>query len=69
MINLFDLETPFLVPLWRRVVVSCLCAGWTAFEVIIGAYGWAVFFGLATLYVAWALLLNFDVERARTNIR
>ncbi|RMD89246.1 MAG: DUF3329 domain-containing protein [Alphaproteobacteria bacterium] len=61
----FDLDVPFFLPLWRRVVVVVLCLGWGAWEFVSGAPFWGVLFGAAGLYCAWALLIAFDEDRAR----
>jgi hypothetical protein len=63
--SFFDLEHPFLVPLWRRILVVVICLVWTAVEWRTGAAFWAVIASGFALYAIWALLLRFDVERAR----
>ena len=50
-----DHEHPFFRPLWRRIAVVAVCAGWSAFEFAMGSTGW----GMATLgftaYAVWQL--------------
>lgn len=46
----FDLQIPFFLPVWRRVVVIAVCAGWAVFEFFNGQQGWGMLFlGLAAL--------------------
>ncbi len=60
----FDVNHPFFVPLWRRILVVLLCCGWTAFEAVGGSPFWIILAGAFAVYTAWALLLTFDPERA-----
>jgi hypothetical protein len=56
-----DLNHPFFIPLWRRVLVVAACLGWAAFE-FLGARGspfWGILFGAIGLYAAYAFFLNF----------
>lgn len=63
--SFFDVEHPFLVPLWRRIVLVLVCVGWSALEWASGSTFWGVIaLGFAG-YAIVALLLRFDVERAR----
>lgn len=58
--NLFDFDHPFFRPLWRRIAVVSICAGWGLFELAMGATGWAiVFLGLAALSF-WGLFVRFQ---------
>ena len=48
--KLIDLEYPFFKPVWIRVAVVVVCAGWGLFELSTGAVLWGVFFiGLAII--------------------
>ena len=45
MSRLLDLQHPFFIPLWRRVLIVAACLGWAVVEVV-GQNGvWAVLFG------------------------
>ena len=61
--SLFDVQTPFFRPLWRRVAVTAVCLVWTAIEIATGAVFWAILFGAAGLYLAWQLFVVFDPPR------
>lgn len=58
--SLFDVQTPFFRPLWRRVAVTAVCLAWAAMEVANGAVLWAVLFGAAGLYLAWQFFVVFE---------
>ena len=48
--KLLDLEHPFFTPVWVRVVVVLVCAGWGLVELANGALFWSMFFlGLAAI--------------------
>ena len=59
MSRLFDLNHPFFIPLWRRVVVVALCLGWAVFELVGGSPFWAILFGAIGFYAAYAFFLDF----------
>ena len=58
--SLFDVQTPFFRPLWRRVAVTFVCLAWAVMEVSTGAVFWAILFGAAGLYLAWQFFVVFD---------
>ncbi len=54
----FDLQIPFFVPVWRRVVLVSVCLAWAAFEFYAGAALWGMLFlGMGALAV-WQLFFN-----------
>lgn len=55
-----DVRTPMFRPLWVRVVVTAALTGWAIFELLNGNLFWAILFGAAGLYLAWALLVAWD---------
>lgn len=57
--SLFDVQTPFFRPLWRRVAVTSACLAWALMEVTTGAVFWAILFGAAGLYLAWQFFVVF----------
>lgn len=63
-VNFFNVQTPFFRPLWRRVVTTVACVGWTIFEVTSGSLMWAIIFGAASLYLAWEFFVAFSPEPA-----
>ena len=54
-----DAEHPFFRPLWRRIALVAICAGWTAFEAWNGDGFWLALAGGMTAYGAWVFLLNY----------
>lgn len=42
--GLFDLEIPFFLPKWRRVLAVALPVGWGGFEVSTGEFFWGILF-------------------------
>lgn len=57
--SLFDVQTPFFRPLWRRIAVTAVCFAWTAVEIATGAVFWAILFGAASIYLAWQFFVVF----------
>ena len=54
-----DLNHPFFIPLWRRVLIVALCLGWAVFELVAGSPFWAILFGAIGLYAAFVWFLRF----------
>jgi len=53
---------PFFKPLWIRVLVTAITAGWGVFEFSIGSYLWGtIFLGFAALCV-WGFFFDFRPE-------
>ncbi|RUT29285.1 hypothetical protein EMQ25_14255 [Arsenicitalea aurantiaca] len=51
-------------PLWRRVLVTAICAGWAAFEWSRGEQLWG-FLALALVaYAVWNFFITFDKKAA-----
>ncbi|NNG05360.1 MAG: DUF3329 domain-containing protein [Inquilinus sp.] len=49
---------PWLVPLYRRVAVTAVCAGWLAFETIQQEALWLLLASLSTGYALWNFFLS-----------
>ena len=56
----FDLHSPWLRPLWRRVAVTVTCLGWAATEASRGHVEWAMGFAVAGAYLVWALFIAWN---------
>ncbi len=56
---MIDFAHPWLRPLWRRVAVVALTAGWGLFELVSGSPGWALLFLALGGWLGWGLLLNY----------
>lgn len=52
--KLFDMHHSFFAPLWIRVAIVLVAAGWAAFEWRMGAPHWALLFAAIALYAAWS---------------
>lgn len=61
---MFDTSHPFYRPLWRRIALFAVTAGWGAVEFAGGAAGWAVLFWGAAGWIGWALLITYRPEPA-----
>ena len=60
MMKFFDLNHPFFIPLWRRIVTVGVAASWGVFEILMGATGWGmVFLGLAA-FAFYGFFIAFD---------
>lgn len=61
--QLIDPAHPFYRPLWRRVVIVAVTAGWFGFELLAGASQmWAVIAGAVFAYTTWILLYTWKGE-------
>ena len=61
--KLLDTDHPFFRPLWIRIAVVAVAAGWGGFELWTGSFWWgAVFLAFAALS-AWGFFVDFDPER------
>ena len=58
--DFFGFNHPFFKPLWRRVAVVGVCAGWGLFEISMGQTGWGLaFLGLGAV-AFYGLFIAFD---------
>ena len=57
--SLFDVQTPFFRPLWRRIAATAVCLAWAAVELATGGMMWAMLFGAAGIYLAWQFFVVF----------
>ncbi len=58
--NFFNVQTPFFIPLWRRVAVVVLTLGWALVEVANGQMLWGLVFAAAGLWCAHQFFIAFD---------
>ncbi len=54
----FELQIDFFLPVWRRVALVAVCLGWAAFEFLAGAPFWGVIFGVLGIYAVWQLFFD-----------
>jgi len=60
------LTLPWFKPLWRRVVLIAIIAGWAGFEWFYSRDQWWQWITLAALaYGLWVFIINFDNELAK----
>lgn len=56
--SFFDLQIPFFIPVWRRIVLIFVCIGWAFLEFYKGEPFWGIMFmGLGAL-AAWQLFFD-----------
>ncbi len=51
-----DHEHPFFRPLWRRIAIIAVCAGWSVFEFWNGSSMWGWIAAAFTAYAVWQFL-------------
>lgn len=56
--SFFDLQIPFFVPVWRRLVLVTVCALWGSFEFATGALFWGMIFCGMAVFAAWQLFFS-----------
>ena len=67
---MLDLEHPFFVPLWRRVLIVVLTLGWAAFEFLVTAAPfWGMLFAAIGLYCAWTFFKGDYVARVEAKTK
>jgi len=59
-LKLFDVQSVFFIPVWRRVALVALCWLWALFELWNGGPGWALFFAAIGAYCAHQFFVAFD---------
>ena len=63
--KIIDESHPFYKPLWRRIVLVCVLAAWTAFEVFVsGQPLWIAVAGGLFAYSAWIFLISWQKNSA-----
>ncbi len=61
MSRFLDLDHPFFIPLWRRVLIVVACLGWAAVEFLgTGSPLWGTMFAAVGLYAGWHFFFNFN---------
>jgi len=62
--SFFDLQIPFFIPVWRRIILVSICLVWAGVEFVSGASFWGILFtGLGAL-AAWQLFFDGWPENA-----
>ncbi len=64
---MFNLQHPFFVPLWRRILTSALVAGWALFELLTNSPGWAAMFGALAIWTIYTFFITFDSDTYKDN--
>ena len=60
MSRFFDLDHPFFIPLWRRVLIVVACLGWALLELVAASPFWGMLFAAIGLYAGWHFFFNFN---------
>ncbi|MGY6549150.1 MAG: hypothetical protein ACXIU7_09100 [Roseinatronobacter sp.] len=55
-----EVRHPFFRPLWRRLLVTGICALWSGVEFLIGSPFFGVLTGALALFCLYALFWRFD---------
>lgn len=65
----FDVQHPFFLPLWRRIVTVAACLGWAAVELSGGNVFWAILFAAPGVWCAHQFFIAFDEEAIRKKLK
>lgn len=57
--QVFEQNSPFYRPLWRRIVLTLIVALWLAFEVYIGNGLWIAIAAAMLCYAVWLFFLSW----------
>lgn len=63
--KLFDMDHAWFRPLWVRILIIAVAAGWAAFEASMGETVWAVIFGAIAAYGVWSFFIDPEARRKR----
>lgn len=58
--KLFDLQHPWFIPLYRRVLVTASCLFWTIVELVTGGPFWTILFGGMTALCVHQFFIAFN---------
>lgn len=58
--KLIDVQHPWFIPMYRRVLVVVICAGWAVVEIVNNSPFWAILFGALAVYCAHQFFVAFD---------
>ena len=58
--KLIDLQHPWFIPVWRRVVVTGICLFWAVVEIWMGDPFWMILFGALTAYCWHQFFIAFN---------
>lgn len=64
----FDVQHPFFLPLWRRILTVAACFGWALFELSNGNVFWAILFAAPGAWCAHQFFFAFDEEAIRRKL-
>ena len=59
MAKFLDPDHPWFRPLWARVLIVALAAGWAVFEFVTGSPVWGLVFLALAAYAAWHFFIVF----------
>ncbi len=60
--TLLELRHPFFLPMWRRVLLVALLAGWVGLEIAMGNVIWALLAGGIGVYAGYVFFFAFDQD-------
>ena len=63
--KLLDTDHPFFRPLWIRLLVTAVAAGWTMFEFAAGEIFWGMIFLAFTALSVWGFFIDFNPDDDR----
>jgi hypothetical protein len=61
--RIFDLQQPFFLSIWRRLLVVAVCLGWAGVEFATAAPLWGIIFGGLGIYAVWQFFFDSWPDR------
>jgi hypothetical protein len=58
MAKFLDIDHPIFRPLWVRILVVAVAAGWAVVEFVTGSPFWGMLFGGMAAYAGWKFFLE-----------
>ncbi|MEN3791393.1 hypothetical protein [Fulvimarina sp. MAC3] len=64
---MFDTSSPWLRPLWRRLLITAITLAWGIFEAVNGNTFWALVFLGSGAWLAWSLIMTYEPKTVPSN--
>ncbi len=66
MAKFLDPDHPMFRPLWVRLLIVAVTAGWATVEFVTGSATWGTIALALAAYEVWVLLITFDPDKDKT---
>ena len=64
---MFELQVPFFLPLWRRILTVAICFGWSIIEIDQASFFFGLVFIAMGVYASWQFFIADWPEKDANN--